>query len=210
MKFGDFRQRDNECLHHLYWYAMSACSVPTPHTVQVWSIVYRCQGHAKCLLLDKRTSPHFLFYFNPVIGDEAEASNLVIMKKSLSILGSFCLGLFISIAVIACADDDGTTNPLPTPSTVYSTYPKVLQMTHSEYDEEYTFYYDEKGRICRVHYFYDGGEVDGFHDEYTEIVYSNNEIKINEWITKVEDLENLSADAINAFVMEIYLCDYFL
>ena len=61
MKFGDFRQRDNEYLHHLYWYAMSARSVPTPHTVQVWSIVYRCQGHAKCLLLDKRTSPHFLF-----------------------------------------------------------------------------------------------------------------------------------------------------
>ena len=64
MKFGDFRQRDNECLHHLYWYVMSARSVPTPHTVQVWSIVYRCQGHAKCLLLDKRTSPHFLFYIN--------------------------------------------------------------------------------------------------------------------------------------------------
>ena len=64
MKFGDFRQRDNECLHHLYRYAMLACSVPTPHTVQVWSIVYRCQGHAKCPLLDKRSSPHFLFYIN--------------------------------------------------------------------------------------------------------------------------------------------------
>ena len=64
MKFGDFRQRDNECLHHLYWYALLACSVPTPHTVQVWSIVYRCQGHAKCPLLDKRKSPHFLFYTN--------------------------------------------------------------------------------------------------------------------------------------------------
>lgn len=130
------------------------------------------------------------------------------MKKSLSILGSFCLGLFISIAVIACADDDGTTNPLPTPSTVHSTYPKVLQITHKEYDLELTFYYDEKGRICRVHYFYDGGEVEGTRDEYTEIGYSNNEIIIKEWITKVEDLENLSADAINAFVMEIYLSVY--
>ena len=31
------------------------------HTVQVWSIVYLLSGHAKCLSLDKRTSPHFLF-----------------------------------------------------------------------------------------------------------------------------------------------------
>ena len=61
MKFGDFRRKDNECLHHLYWYAMSARSVPAPHTVQVWSIVYFRRGHAKCPLLDKRTSPHFLF-----------------------------------------------------------------------------------------------------------------------------------------------------
>ena len=183
---------------------MSARSVPTPHTVQVWSIVYLLSGHAKCLSLDKRTSPHFLFYFNPVIGGGAEASKLVIMKKSLSILGSFCLGLFISIAVIACADDDGTTNPLPTPSTVHSTYPKVLQMTHNRRGAEYTFYYDEKGRICRVHNFYEGGEVDRF----TEIGYSNNEIIIGEWITKVEDLENLSADAINAFVMGFYHSNY--
>ena len=182
---------------------MSARSVPTPHTVQVWSIVYLLSGHAKCLSLDKRTSPHFLFYFNPVVGGGAEANKLVIMKKSLSILGSFCLGLFISIAVIACADDDGTTNPLPTPSTVHSTYPKVLQIIS---DAEYTFYYDEKGRICRVHYFYDGGEV--LHDGYREIGYSNNEIIIEEWITKVEDLENLSADAINALVMDIYIGNY--
>ena len=81
-------------------------------------------------------------------------------------------------------------------------------MTHNEYGKEHTFYYDEKGRICRVHYFYDGVGPDGFHDEYTEIGYSNNEIIIEEWITKVEDLENLSADAINAFVMEIYLSGY--
>ena len=56
--------KENECLHHLYWYASSARSVPTPHTVQVWSIVYFRWGHAKCLSIDKRTSPHFLFYNN--------------------------------------------------------------------------------------------------------------------------------------------------
>ena len=61
--------KDNECLHHLYWYASSARSVPTPHTVQVWSIVYFRWGHAKCLSIDKRTSPHFLYFYNHRIGD---------------------------------------------------------------------------------------------------------------------------------------------
>ena len=32
-----------------------------PHTIQVWGIVYLCSGYAKCLLSDKRTTPHFLF-----------------------------------------------------------------------------------------------------------------------------------------------------
>ena len=36
------------------------------------------------LLLDKRTSPHFLFYTNPVVGGEAEESN--IMKRILFVL----------------------------------------------------------------------------------------------------------------------------
>ena len=90
MKFGDFRRKDNECLHHLYWYAMSAHSVLTPHTVQVWSIVYFRRGHAKCPLLDKRSSPHFLFYINPVVGGEAEAKGNI-MKKVLIVLVTILL-----------------------------------------------------------------------------------------------------------------------
>ena len=81
MKFGDFRRKDNECLHHLYWYAMSAHSVPTPHSVQVWSIVYFRRGHAKCPLLDKRSSPHFLFYINPVAGGGADLQTFIIYEK---------------------------------------------------------------------------------------------------------------------------------
>ena len=90
MKFGDFRQRDKECLHHLYWYAMSACSVPTPHTVQVWSIVYRCQGHAKCPLLDKRTSPHFLYFILIPLQEVRRKQTLSVMKRLLVLL-SLCL-----------------------------------------------------------------------------------------------------------------------
>ena len=82
MKFGDFRRKDNGCLHHLYWYASSAHSVPTPHTVQVWSIVYFRRGHAKCPLLDKRTSPHFLFYIIPLM-EVGRGKQSIFMKKFL-------------------------------------------------------------------------------------------------------------------------------
>ena len=34
----------------------------------VWGFVYLFSGHAKCLLSDKRTTPHFLFYTNRRIG----------------------------------------------------------------------------------------------------------------------------------------------
>lgn len=39
------------------------------------------------------------------------------MKKNLSIICSFCLGLFVSIAVIACAVDDGFKKPSPSSKT---------------------------------------------------------------------------------------------
>ena len=39
------------------------------------------------------------------------------MKKNLSIMCSFCLGLFVSIAVIACAVDDGFKKPSPSSKT---------------------------------------------------------------------------------------------
>ena len=95
MKFGDFRRKDNECLHHLYWYAMSARSVPTPHTVQVWSIVYFRRGHAKCPLLDKRTSPHFLFFnINPVVGGGTD-KHLSYEKVYIFFARYVCIVLFI-------------------------------------------------------------------------------------------------------------------
>ena len=60
--------KDNECLHHLYWYAMSARSVPTPHTVQVWSIVYfrRATPNAYFQINEHL---HTFFIYNHRIGD---------------------------------------------------------------------------------------------------------------------------------------------
>ena len=74
---------------------MSARSAPTPHTVQVWSIVYFRWGHAKCLLLNKRTSPHFLFFTNHAIGDEA-ANFVVKMKRLLFIVSALLLLAVVS------------------------------------------------------------------------------------------------------------------
>ena len=37
------------------------------------------------LLLDKRTSPHFLFYTNPVVGGEAE-TNIICYEKVVSFI----------------------------------------------------------------------------------------------------------------------------
>ena len=62
------------------------------HTVQVWSIVYFRWGHAKCLSIDKRTSPHFLFYNNSSLEVERE-QKFAFMKRIylLSFLSIFLL-----------------------------------------------------------------------------------------------------------------------
>ena len=52
--------------------------MPTPHTVQVWSIVYFRRGHAKCPLLDKRMAPHFLFL--GITLQESKGKNQIVMN----------------------------------------------------------------------------------------------------------------------------------
>ena len=58
------------------------------HTMQVWSIVYLLSGHAKCLLLDKRTSPHFLF-FTAADGGAAAHKQFIIMKTRNLLFAAF-------------------------------------------------------------------------------------------------------------------------
>ena len=132
------------------------------------------------------------------------------MKKRFSILGAFCLGLFISVAVIACAvDDDSATKPSSKPSSTTCVYPKVTQIKTANVDVN--FEYDSIGRIC-------GYTKDGtYTSSKINITYSKNQIKIHttaislneEWsvIFEVEDLENLQADAINALGMDFFEWD---
>ena len=128
------------------------------------------------------------------------------MKKSFSVLGAFCLGLFISVAVIACAvDDDSATKPSSKPSSTTCVYPKVTQIKAPNVDVN--FEYDSIGRIC-------GYTSDGIYtSSKINITYSNNQIKMHSSnqessvIFEVEDLENLRADAINALVMDFFELD---
>ena len=49
----------------------------------MWGIVYLFSGHAKCLLSDKRTTPHFLFIHNPPQQELIRYKNAIIMDRKL-------------------------------------------------------------------------------------------------------------------------------
>ena len=98
MKFGDFRRKDNEYLHHLYRYARIGTFCAYSILVRVWSIVYFRRGYAKCPLLDKRTSPHFLFLHNPVVGGEADTNILNFMKARKFLFAA----LIATLGMVAC------------------------------------------------------------------------------------------------------------
>ena len=55
-------------------------------------------GYAKCLSLDKRTSPHFLFLYNPVVGGEADTNILNFMKARKFLFAA----LIATLGMVAC------------------------------------------------------------------------------------------------------------
>ena len=72
------------------------------------------------------------------------------MKKSFSILGAFCLGLFISVSIIACAVDDeynGNNPSEPTPQEEQVPY-VVGIYTDSTYDDKTLEFTYENGAIA--------------------------------------------------------------
>ena len=69
------------------------------------------------------------------------------MKKTLSVIGSFCLGISLSIAVIACANDNDHTTPLPEIN-VNDCVPTILSYDWSEdLNFNINFNYDDNGRL---------------------------------------------------------------
>jgi hypothetical protein len=60
IKFGDFTNTGKAIRTLITVYGGMSFDVPR----SVWGIVYLYSGYAKCLLPDKRTTPHFLFAEN--------------------------------------------------------------------------------------------------------------------------------------------------
>ena len=67
------------------------------------------------------------------------------MKKTLSVIGSFCLGISLSIAVIACANDNDHTTPLPEIH-VNDCVPTILSYCRNN-NFNINFNYDDNGRL---------------------------------------------------------------
>ena len=146
------------------------------------------------------------------------------MKKNLLTIGAFCLGICLSIAVGACAvDGDSPNSPSLNQSTPGFTYPKIKQCILGD-DGFYTldYNYDSKGRICEI-----TGILRGRTNDTFNIEYSNNKIIIHYYsypdeteeglvevyldtmTVVVEDLNNLTADGINALIIDLTSVDYF-
>ena len=126
------------------------------------------------------------------------------MKRSFSIIGSFCLGLFISVAIIACADDTNETPPI-TAIIDNSALPTVYEMSVT-YDEDFTsvkYSYNQNGRISSITY----SSSFGIGSMIFTVDYSNNTITLNgeckyQITVSEEDMSNPKAT--NALIYMIF------
>ncbi len=114
---------------------------------------------------------------------EIDSTKLSIMKKFFSILAAFFLGLFISISIIACADndDDSSLDKLSWAEFKELRNARVLKTvlsnTNTKGSETWEYKYDDKGRISNV--YCKSVESDGFTSTVTyHVTYSGNTINI--------------------------------
>ena len=102
------------------------------------------------------------------------------MKRATSIISAFCLGLFISIGILACAVDDYATPNANNPSSDL----QLCKMEFNDFDDsDYThanITYGSDGRISSMlikEYVQGGPEFPSVYDEYTvNILYNQNKI----------------------------------
>ena len=80
------------------------------------------------------------------------------MKKTLSVICSFCLGISVSIAVIACANDNDHTTPLPEIH-VNDYVPTILSYCRYNNTLKLNFNYDDNGRLTGAKSYSDEFEV---------------------------------------------------
>lgn len=111
---------------------------------------------------------------------EIDSTKLSIMKKFFSILAAFFLGLFISISIIACADndDDSSLGQLSWAEFKELRNARVLNVRYSGGDvrDNLEYKYDDKGRISAAYRKTIEGSYN-FSDTYN-VTYSGNIIII--------------------------------
>ena len=93
------------------------------------------------------------------------------MKKSFSVLGAFCLGLFISVAVIACAVDDDYTGNTNSINNTADFALKSVSANFEDWNPSFSFEYDSNGIFKKV-------ITDDF-DDILCVSYSGNIITLN-------------------------------
>ena len=111
---------------------------------------------------------------------EIDSTKLSIMKKFFSILAAFFLGLFISISIIACADndDDSSMGQLSWAEFKELRNARVLNVRYSGgvVRDNLEYKYDDKGRISAA-YRKTIEESYNFSDTYN-VTYSGNTVII--------------------------------
>jgi hypothetical protein len=128
------------------------------------------------------------------------------MKKTLSVIGSFCLGISLSIAVIACANNNDHTTPLPE-SHVNDCVPTILSYNNGFGHYDINFNYDDNGRLTGAKSYDAGSNI------FYNISYSGTTItvvEVNETVgltfthtitVSEDDIVNVQAYNLAVFLM---------
>ena len=138
------------------------------------------------------------------------------MKRLFPIFGSFCFGLFISIAIIACAGDSDDNQPV-IEIVDNCSIPTVYEFKRIYYvDDEIgydnsvvNFSYDEDGRINSVSY----GDGEGWSRTFT-VSYGKSSISLtpnddfSKYYFELSEDDMSKPKATNALITMIFV-DYF-
>ena len=121
------------------------------------------------------------------------------MKRATSIISAFCLGLFISIGILACAVDDYATPNANNPSS-------DLQLCKMEINAnpghlQINISYNNDGRISTITTFCDNGGV--IIEERTyNITYNQNKIIISSYGTFESNYEYIYNNELHSYSAE--------
>ena len=129
------------------------------------------------------------------------------MKKSFSIVAAFCLGLFVSIAVVSCAiDGDENVQSKPNSSELSSSPVIDCIYYNDKWDDVITisFDYSNDGRIKAFHYLNGNDNSDTFSINYNDKKATITSSYSCKTFTFKESLDLYSAEKINSQVMQAF------